>query len=47
MLFLAETIGQMVKNGIWLANQWDLSNWCSAQTGACYDLLQVCSPHAS
>lgn len=41
MLFLAETIGQMVSNGIFGANQWDLANGCSSVTGSCYDLLQV------
>ncbi len=39
MLFLAESIGQAIRHGYFMFNQWNLSNGCSQATGSCYDLL--------
>ena len=41
LLFVAETIGQVIQNKVFASNQWDLANGCSGVTGACYDLLQI------
>ena len=41
MLFLAETIGQLVSNGITGAMQWDLPKGWSQNSGSCYELLKV------
>ncbi len=39
LLFMAESIGQAIRHGYFMFDQWDLANGCSWSTGACYDLL--------
>jgi len=39
-LYMADTMGQMIQNGVVIANQWDLANG-KAANGTMYDLLQV------
>lgn len=42
-LFIAETIGQMIENGYWAANQWILTGDCADQTNkeSCFNLLDT------
>lgn len=39
LLFIADTLGQIIQNGVAMANQWDLSNGGPSGNGADYGLL--------